>query len=676
MDKKSRVLGRHQREAWEYMVLGAILVMAAGLRFWDLSQNGFGNPYYAATVRSMLMSWHNFFFVSFDPAGWVTVDKPPVSLWIQTLFAKVFGYKGFILILPQVLEGLASIALLYGLVRRPFDAWAALLAALVMALSPVSVAVDRYNNTDACLVLVLLLSAWALLRAVEKSNGAYFVLALVLAGVGFNTKMLAAFVALPVFYLAYLFGTKGTWRKKALVVALGSFALAVTALSWPLAVDLTPASQRPYVGSSQDNSMIGLSLGWNGFQRLIRGRGRGPMARPTPMVMKGPQGSVATATAPDARPFPRGNRQGRGGRFMGMMGSGEPGPLRLVDRNMAGQTAWFLPLALVGLFLAGRRVPLKLPLPPVRTHAFFWAGWFLLYAVVFSFMRGAMHAYYLVLLVPPLAALTGIGLRSLWLEFRAGHHRILALGFLLAVLWQAFIVAQFGDWSNLLLPLLLGGGAVAAISLAAMPELLNKKASAPTAVLVFSLAVLFFCPTVWALSPVLGSGTSVEANPDLYLGQNDAFGRNRGAGGNTDKLAAFLTGNHGGEKFWVGALNSQAVDQLIIQKAMPAMALGGFMGGDPIVTLDQFTQMVRDGKLRYFLLPAVDRSPGGFGGMMGNRMGSQREIVQWVKDHGQPVEPSLWREITPHEKENSQSLGFWGFRQGGNLQLYDLKPRG
>ena len=144
---------RDSTRPWEWALLAAVLLLGMFLRLWNIGQNGFGNPYYASAVRSMLMSWHNFFFVSFDPTGWVTVDKPPVSLWVQTLFAHLLGYKGFSLILPQVLEGLASVILVWALVRRRFDAWAALFAVLVMALSPVSVAVDRYNNTDACLVL-------------------------------------------------------------------------------------------------------------------------------------------------------------------------------------------------------------------------------------------------------------------------------------------------------------------------------------------------------------------------------------------------------------------------------------------------------------------------------------------------------------------------------------------
>ncbi len=188
---------------WEWLGLFSILVLAAGLRLWGLDQNGFGNVYYAAAVRSMLMNWHNFFFASFDPVGWVTVDKPPVSLWIQTLSAKLLGFSGFSIIFPQVVEGTLSVALIYHLVRRRFDAWAAFIAALAIAVGPICVAVDRYNNTDECLMFVIILSAWAMSLAVEKANRGWLLLTMVLVGIGFNTKMMVAFIVLPTFYFLY-----------------------------------------------------------------------------------------------------------------------------------------------------------------------------------------------------------------------------------------------------------------------------------------------------------------------------------------------------------------------------------------------------------------------------------------------------------------------------------------
>lgn len=545
-------LSRDSTQPWEKSLLTVLLVLGACFRLWNLGQNEFGNPYYASAVRSMLMSWHNFFFVSFDPLGWVTVDKPPVALWAQALSAYLFGFKGFSLILPQVLEGLASMALVWALVRRRFDAWAALFAAAVMALSPISVAVDRYNNVDACLVLVLLCSAWALVRATETANRWLLLLSMALAGVAFNTKMMAAFVVLPAFYLVYLAGAPATWWKKLAHLAYGTLILAVVSLSWPMTVDLTPPEQRPYVGSTPDNSMVSLSLGWNGFQRILRGN-RGPFPRgqrpatPPTAAPSNPDSPLPSDHAARANPAqtadaaqgplshqplnrPNGGR-GRGGRGAGgFMGSGQPGPLRLTDRNMAGQMAWFFPLALVGFFIAWRPAPTLLPLPPVRQHLLLWAGWLFMYWGVFSFMQGSPHLYYLVLMVPPFAALSGIGIRALWVEFKSGNRNLFPLVLLLSAAWQAFIVAQFPDWALFLLPILLLGISVAAVGLATRTD--TKPGNGTRLFLGAAVVSLFFCPAVWALSPVLGSGRSVEANPELMMGDennnNGMFGRGGG----------------------------------------------------------------------------------------------------------------------------------------------------
>lgn len=678
-----------------------ILLLAAFLRLWRLDQNGTGNPYYAAAVRSMLMSFHNFFFVSFDPGGFVTVDKPPMALWVQTLSAKLLGFKGFSLIIPQVLEGLGSIAILYHLVRRRFGAGAALISGLVLALMPVSVAVDRYNNTDACLVLVLLLAAWALLRAVEKGSAPLLYLALILVGVGFNTKMMAAFVVLPAFFTLYLLGAPKSWPRRLTELFIGGLMLSLVALSWPLAVDLTPPEQRPYVGSTQDNSMIGLSLGWNGFQRLLS-RGRNGLrpyrnqAAGGPAATLGNSNGVSTPSGPDTASEQEGSQgptglAGRGpggagprGRRGNGMDTGTPGPLRLADKNMAGQVAWFLPMTLLGFAGTWRR--LRPPWNPELQNRVFWLGWFLLYALVFSFMKGAMHAYYLVLLAPPLAALAGIGAWTLWNQFKEGKKTGLFAALFLTAAWQAFITCHYPDWGSLLLPIL---GPWIGLCLAGLIffRTLSKT------LLSFSMAGLFLCPSLWALTPVLGSGQSVEASPDLLTqGPRGAFGPGGGGQGITlSKLLSFLKAKHGEERFLVAAQNSQTVAPIIIQTGESAVALGGFMGSDPILTQHEFAEEVQKGTFRFMLLSEPPRNPegnrgggygGGFGGGFGGRMtGAQAEIAKWVRENGKPVDPALWKPALPPTPTPTPGAGNFGGRGFGgrrgtlaNLELYDLRP--
>ena len=679
---------------WETAALAFVFLLALFLRLWGLDKNGFGNPYYASAVRSMLMSWHNFFFASFDPTGWVTVDKPPVALWIQSASAWILGYKGFSLIFPQVLEGLGSIYVLYWLVRRSFGPSAALFSALVLALSPVDVAVDRYNNVDACLVLLLLLSASALILAAERSSRNLLVLSMVLAGVAFNTKMMAAFVALPAFYLVYAWGASVPWKRRLADLTIASLALAVVSLSWPLAVDLTPPEQRPFVGSTQENSMIGLSLGWNGFQRLLRGHGRGQgFNRGRGSAAVGRSGELSGKPFPDSKeigenqagvptPGVAPRRQGgrNGNRRFGGMGAGEPGFLRLADKNLAGQVTWFLPLALIGIALAWGKSSPKFILNQVRQSLLLWAGWLFLYALVFSFMRGAMHTYYLVLLAPPIAVLAGVGFREVCSVFQAGNKRLVGLALLLVLLWQAFIVAQFPEWEVFLLPILLAGGAAAIVGFVSLPAGSFNRFRTQL-VLVLGTAVFFFCPAFWACTPVVGSGRSVEASPDLLL-ENEGMGRGQDAGIRQDKLLDFLKSNNRGEKYLLAAQNSQAVASLIIKTGEPMIALGGFMGADPVVTVNEFAEMVREGKIRYFLLqgfgriePAGKGNRGGFSGLgfpgMAGRVGLQADIAKWVRDHGAPVDPQLWG--GPPIESAQAPIMATGFRRGG-AQLFDLRP--
>jgi 4-amino-4-deoxy-L-arabinose transferase-like glycosyltransferase len=704
---------------WFFLVL--VLALAAGLRLWKLDQNGYGNPYYAAAVRSMLMNWHNFLFASFDPMGYVSVDKPPVALWIQTLSAKLFGFSGFSLIFPQVVEGCLSVALVYFLVRRRFDFSSALLAGLAMAIGPVCVAVDRYNNVDSCLVLVLLLAAWAEILAVERGSRGYLMLALGLVGLGFNVKMMAAFVALPAFYLLYFFTAPVSWGKRFADLTAASVVLLCAALSWPLYVDLTPPEQRPYVGSTQDNSMIGLSLGWNGFNRLLsrrRGFQRNPgQGQAAPSATENsqtlPNSSVQPQAAGNYLPAAAGGRRSgqlRGaGRGMGM-GTGNPGPLRLVDRNMAGQFAWLIPLALLGGWAAWREKSSSRYWTPERQALFLWAGWLLAYTLVFSFMRGAMHTYYLVMLAPPAAALAGIGAAALWRKFKIGGRGrfFLPAAFFLTALWQAYLVAGYPDLKNQLMPLLFAGSGISLFILGGFskwPALEPARHHWSVFALFVGLGSLLFCPFVWALTPVLGSGQSVEASPDLLTGRGGRGIAQLAASSPTaaERLMEFLKANHGSEKYLLAAQSSQPVAPLIISTGEPIVAIGGFMGADPTVTVNEFARMAEQGQFRYMLI--AGQAPGGLngrngtgrekgqgprafpgaGGNFGNRGGFQFEIAKWVRQHGRLVDPKLWRpdgqpgvmDPTQIARGTAPAFGGRGGRGGlGFLQLYDLKATG
>src|SRR6266568_2726035 len=241
---------------WRRLALAVVMLISIFMNFYQLGQNGFGNLYYAAGVRSMLDNWHNFFFVSFDPGGFVTIDKPPLGFWLQVLSAKLFGFTAFSVYLPQALAGVLSVLLLYHLVRRHFGVVAGLLAALALAISPISVVTNRNNTIDSTLVLVMLLGAWAVMRAAETGKWRWLMLTAVLVGLGFNIKMLEAYLVVPAYALVYLLAApRRIWVRIGHLALAGLLMLSIS-LSWAVAVDLTPASQRPYVGSSQDNSAL------------------------------------------------------------------------------------------------------------------------------------------------------------------------------------------------------------------------------------------------------------------------------------------------------------------------------------------------------------------------------------------------------------------------------------
>ena len=420
---------------------------------WPLDDNGFGNEYYSAGVRSMIAGWRNFFFNAFDPAGFVSLDKPPVAFWIQAASAKLFGFRALSLLLPQVVEGLAAILVLHHLVARRFGAAAGLLAAAFLALTPVSVAVDRSTNTESCLVLVLLLSAWALSLAGERGSWRHLALAMALLGVGFNVKMLAALVVAPGMLLVYLLGAPMALGRRLRHAVLGLAVLGAVALSWSAVYDLTPSERRPFAGSSHGNSMIELAVDHNGLQRFVRNRPSPPMRR--------------AGTNRDAAP--------------GSLDSVPTGPLRLADPDLAGQFAWLLPIAVLGLVLARRRGAASLALWGVLDGDL--RNW--------SSARPAASSTSTIcrLFAPPLAALAGIGFVELWRR----NPSILALGLGAAALWQAYVLAGPFGWGTSWI-------AAPGIALLAAIAVALRGKRRPAFV---GAAALLVLPVAWALSALL-----------------------------------------------------------------------------------------------------------------------------------------------------------------------------
>lgn len=635
-----------------HVALAAILLLAAALRCWRLDRNGFGTAYYSAGVRSMTESWHNFLFNAFDPAGFVSLDKPPLAFWIQTASAKLFGFHGLSVLLPQVLEGVAAVALIHHIVRHRFGDMAGLLAALFLALTPISVAVDRSSNTDSCLVLVLTLAAWLTIRAAEVGSRPLLLAAMALVAVGFNVKMLAAFVVLPAFAAVYAWAAPVAWRRKLADLALGGVVAAAVALSWVAVFDLTSPENRPYAGSSQNNSMLELAIGHNGWQRFVRPF---PRDRATQAAQASDPGRTVAPDPADPAAAPPPMR-------LRLFTDIPAGPLRLADRHLAGQVGWLYPLAVIGLALA--LLPRRRPSPPGQVTALVLAGWAASYGLVYSFAGGIFHAYYLVAMAPPVAALAGIAIAGLWTR-----HRVLLLpaALLTTMAWQAYIESGYldlaaWDWRTWLCAAAIGGTLAAAIVMrwSARPAL-----AAP--ILAVGIAALLAIPTAWALSSVLARGNLMlpAANLSMLAGRDDdprippaPALSSEGEG----KLAAFLLANRGNERFVLATPNARLAAPIIIRTGAAVMAVGGFSGGDPILTPAEFAAMAASGQVRFALLGGLGVVGGGPEGVA-----RARAFAEWVRANGRPVPAALWRT----DRAPPPPTGGQRWRR---LQLFDLNP--
>ncbi len=656
--------------AWERIGLGAILLLAALLNFIQLDRVGLGNSYYASAVKSMLLSWHNFFFVSFDPGGFVTIDKPPLAFWLQTASAKVFGFNGVSLILPEAIAGVLSVWLLYGLVARVYGRPAGLLAALALAITPVSVLVDRTNLVESILVLTLLLAAWATTRAVEQGRLRWIVLAGVFVGLGFNVKSLEAYLAAPAIFLAYFVGARIRWHERVWHVVLAGIAMLVVSLAWVTAVDLTPASQRPYVASSGNNSELSLAIGYNGLGRLTGN---------TFSFLSG--GATVSSTLSNLSPTNLGFTQGE---------TGSPGIQRLVNASLGGQTGWLILLAIIGFIVVMWQRRPHWPLDREQSMAVLWGAW-LATGVAFFSIAGFFHAYYLATLAPPIAALSGIALVTLWRAYRSAGWRgwALPVALIATALVQAHILGFFPAWNGWQTPLVVGCAAVLALILAALriDAVRRRFAQQTTYAMMLGAAVLgtlalLLSPFIWSEYTVANAAPSMapSAGPSggggfggfggggtrhfrtgsftlpngKHVNFQDFAGRgfrgrfgHAGGGGFGDGTAAnpalvkYLETHQGNAKFLVATANASAAEPYILSTGKPVMDLGGFNGGDRILTVQQLAALVDKGTVRYFLVSGRGFGGGGFGSFgSAGASGTATGGAASARSFGAPSQPS------------------------------------
>jgi 4-amino-4-deoxy-L-arabinose transferase-like glycosyltransferase len=661
----SRLLrGNLGEPVWARPALLILLLATALLYLWGLSASGWANSFYAAAAQAGSASWKAWFFGSSDASNSITVDKTPGALWVTGLSVRIFGLNSWSVLVPQALEGVATVGLLYSTVRRWFGPGAGLIAGAVLATTPVATLMFRFNNPDALLMLLLVAGVYGVVRALEDARTWWLVFAASCVGFGFLTKMLQALLVVPAFALVYLLCAPTSFRRRLVQLLIAGAAMVASAGWWVAIVELTPAKYRPYIGGSQTNSILELTLGYNGLGRITGNE----------------TGSVG------------GGGGGQGG------GWGPTGWSRMLNAEMGGQIAWLLPAALVfmvvGIALAGRAP---------RTDRFraafvLWGGWLVVTTLVFSFMQGIFHAYYTIALAPAIAALVGMGATVLW----RARTNILAASVLAATIagtavWSYILLGRSADFHPWLRTVVLVVGLGAAAAVVGISYLSGRLAGRlSVAVAVAAILATLAGPAAYSLDTASTAhhGAIVSAGPTVAGagfgggrggpgggfrggppggfggrfpgGGNGATGGNgarNGAGGQTQpgQTPPGGNGNAAGGRIGGGGMGglldgtapSAEVVQLLkansssyawvaaavgamnasgyqLSTGQPVMPIGGFNGSDPSPTLAQFKAYVAAGKIHYFIEGGGFGGGGFGGGRSSGGSNASSEIAAWV----------------------------------------------
>ncbi|MBS3692236.1 MULTISPECIES: glycosyltransferase family 39 protein [Rhodococcus] len=609
------------------LALTILLAATAVLYLWNLTASGYANTFYAAAAQAGSQNWKAWFFGSLDTSNFITVDKPPASLWVMGVSGRIFGFSSASLLVPQALMGIGSVALVYAAVKRVASPAAGLVAGAVLAATPAAALMFKFDNPDALLVLLMTLAGYFVIRAMCTAIGRRAAMWVALAGVAlgfaFLTKMLQGLMVLPAFGAAYLIAGQVRLRTRLAHLVIGAASVVISAGWWVLAVWLWPADSRPYIGGSTNNSVMDLVMGYNGLGRLFGSTGGG--------------GGMAGGSA-------------------GSSFGGSTGLERLFGSEMGIQISWLIPAALIavvfGLLARGRAPRTDL----VRASLILWGGWFLVTGLIFSYMSGTIHPYYTVALAPAVAGMIGTGGYALWLVRARWIGRCgLAATMLAAGIWSWVLLHRNADWLPMLKWILLAGTVVGAIlvlvgakdrfrKLAVAGLILGSLAgitgSASYAIATAATAHGGSIPTAGPTGAVsdsgMGGGGGMGGGPELQNGDappnsSDATvnpasnGQELSSGSeSTSELTGMLV-NAG--TTWSAATNgSQSAATYELASNTAVMAIGGW-SSDPAPTLDQFIQYVADGKIHYYIA--------------GSQGGSQREgqsgdstssaIQEWVE---------------------------------------------
>lgn len=643
------------------IILSLIAGFSFTLNFYAISKIGYGNAYYAAAIRSMSQNFHHFFYVSFDPAGVVSVDKPPLGLWIQTIFVLIFGYHGWAMILPQALAGTGSCILMYVLTSRYFGRNAGIISALVFSLTPAVVVASRNNTMDMQLIFCLLTATWFLFQAIEKSKKSALFLTAIIIGLGFNIKMLQAYMILPAVVIVYIIFSKFKPVKRLLYSFVSLLILIAVSLAWVTAVDLTPVSKRPYVGSSADNTETELIIGHNGMERLF-GSSFSTQQSNTPTIInknifnpnKIKENNMSSVNSHQVQTQASGR---------GIVGNdtGNPGMFRLWEKSLYGQISWLMILALFCIIVNLKKFSLRNR--TMRQAAFiYWILWLAAMYLFFSFAQ-FWHRYYLCMFAPAIAGLAGPGIITMYRMARGQEQSRkywLPICLIATYIPQILYVWNYTELRRRLAIIMIAGCGVSLI-LMGLYFFRNKIFLLRTSV-VCMLACLLIGPLYWSYTVtryICQNSTMPYAGPELKNNRNltgmtpnqENFVK---ADAKTIALEHYLVSHYQKGSYLVISQRANDVAEFIIDTGLPAVCYGGFSGVDDAITVNQLKQLVSEKKATYFLLSNQ---------MIGF---ADPYLISYLEEHATLINPA----------EYGQASSIFYNEQKNLVSLYLFKPEG
>ena len=591
------------KENMNSILISIIIIFSFILNFFAIKNYGYGNEYYSAAVTSMTKNLKNFFFVSFDPSGILSVDKPPLGLWIQAIFVIIFGNNTYSIMLPQALCGSLSTLLIYVIVKKHYkNSMAAILSSLFFSLTPIVVAVSRNNTMDMQLVFVLLLSSSFLLKYIDTKSLKFLFLSGFLVGIGFNIKMLQAYLIVPAFTLTYFLFTKISIKEKILNCILTIIIIVLVSFSWATIVNITPASQRPYIDSTSSNSVFELITGHNGMFRVL-----------------GDETLDNTEISYSGQPNDSSDSIYQFDDYIG-----SPSVFRFFTESIYGQISWLIIPALFFIIMYLKKIAHN----SNTKNAFFalWCSWFISMFLFFSF-AGFFHRYYLVMIAPSICILAGCSIPIMidYLKNNIKYKKyMLILCFSITMILEIINVKKFSSTPIILQLLIIFLFAVSFIYIINT----NKGKDIKNSVLILSIMTILVAPAYWCLTTIIYVPNLTKPSAGPEIANKELNLKNIHGGVTTLKknldLEKYLEKNYKEGSFLIASTKSSDLSNFIIDTELPVLSCNGFSGDINYISLDKFIEYVDTGKVRYFVI-------------FNDEIEENNEITNYVKEHAKLI---------------------------------------